>query len=94
MAERTVFQSCRTGMSSVWAAGQRGGGLRHDAGQLRQCAGGGYSGNLLGIVTERDLMTRVLAKAPEPGNHDPGRCHDPQSLLWHRKPWCPMRCWS
>jgi CBS domain-containing protein len=43
-----------------------GGGLRDDARQLRQRPGDGAAGPLLGILTERDLMTRVLARALDP----------------------------
>ena len=43
-----------------------GGCLRDDARQLRQRAHPDTLGALLGILTERDLMTRVLAKALNP----------------------------
>ena len=36
---------------------------------------------LLGIVTERDLMTRVLARALDPGHHAGARGDDAQPAL-------------
>ena len=64
MAERTVFQSIsQRHVVSLGPQASVGSCLRDDARQLRQRAHPRHAGRPLGILTERDLMTRVLARA-------------------------------
>ncbi len=68
MAERTVFQSCS--QKRVLGLGPNA-SVREAAGVMTRANVGSVlvlepPGTLLGIVTERDLMTRVLAKALDP----------------------------
>ncbi|MRD45837.1 CBS domain-containing protein [Caenimonas koreensis DSM 17982] len=68
MAERTVFQS--SSQKRVLSMGPLA-SVREAAGAMTRANCGsalvlGLPDSLLGIVTERDLMTRVLAKALDP----------------------------
>ncbi|MEO5672504.1 MAG: CBS domain-containing protein [Ramlibacter sp.] len=70
MAERTVFQSISA--KHVVSLGARA-SVREAAGVMTRANCGSVlimepPNTLLGIVTERDLMTRVLAKALDPEN--------------------------
>ena len=68
MAERTVFQSIS--QKHVLSLGPRA-SVREAAGTMTRASCGSVlimepPNTILGIVTERDLMTRVLAKALDP----------------------------